>query len=215
MKCKIIQDLLPLYCDKLTSQESNEEIEKHLHDCEWCTEIYENMCSKEASINPEEKDISPLKKVKKKSTMRIIAGFAAGLVLLGTLFAFLFVGVIPASSKDVSVSYSGEVLEDGTLCINFNLVTDEGSCIGTRGDVMVYSTLENPDIFIQDVRIKPYRVIPLPFDDKSDKPNESLHGVLTTAPNTEFSEGDVFKIEFRDQTITYDLKEIAEELGLQ
>ncbi|MGN0677364.1 MAG: zf-HC2 domain-containing protein, partial [Ruminococcus sp.] len=59
MKCKIIQDLLPLYCDKLTSQESNEEIEKHLRDCEECTHIYENMCQKEESIIDSEKDIQP------------------------------------------------------------------------------------------------------------------------------------------------------------
>ena len=32
MKCSIIRDLLPLYCDKLTSEDSNEQIEKHLRE---------------------------------------------------------------------------------------------------------------------------------------------------------------------------------------
>jgi GTP-binding protein len=46
MKCNIIRDLLPLYCDKLTSQDSNEEIEKHLHECEECNAVYESMNKK-------------------------------------------------------------------------------------------------------------------------------------------------------------------------
>ncbi len=29
MKCEVVRDLLPLYIDKLTSEESNKEIEKH------------------------------------------------------------------------------------------------------------------------------------------------------------------------------------------
>ncbi|MBE6861754.1 MAG: zf-HC2 domain-containing protein [Ruminococcus sp.] len=214
MKCNIIKDLLPLYCEKLTSQDSNDEIEKHLADCADCNELYENMSQNENIIKPEDKNIQPLKKVKKKSVIKIIAGFAAGLALLGTLFAFLFVGVVPASSEDIDITYSGEVCEDGSLLINFNLVTDEGRCIGTRGKGMVYSTLENPDVFIQDVRIKPYRVMQLPFDNHGKNPNESSHDIVT-APNMEFIEGDVFKIEFRDKTVTYNLNEIAEELGLQ
>ncbi|MBQ8297772.1 MAG: zf-HC2 domain-containing protein [Ruminococcus sp.] len=214
MKCKIIQDLLPLYCDKLTSQESNEEIENHLQGCDECTEIYESMKQKEDIPKAEDKDIKPLKKVKKKSIIRIIAGFAAGLVLLGTLFAFLFVGVIPASSKDISVSYSGEILEDGSVSINFNLVTDKERCIGTRGEDRIYSTLENPDVFIQEVSVKPYLVFALPFDNRGKNPNEASLGVVV-APDTEFTEADVFEIEFRDKTVTYNLKDIAEELGLQ
>ena len=33
MKCEVVRDLLPLYIDKLTSEESNKEIEKHLKNC--------------------------------------------------------------------------------------------------------------------------------------------------------------------------------------
>ena len=47
MKCSIIQDLLPIYCDDLTSEDSREEIEKHLAECEICRDVYENMKTKE------------------------------------------------------------------------------------------------------------------------------------------------------------------------
>ena len=43
MKCNIIKDLLPLYNDKLTSIESNEEIEIHLNECGKCKKYYENI----------------------------------------------------------------------------------------------------------------------------------------------------------------------------
>lgn len=214
MKCKIIQDLLPLYCDKLTSQESNEEIEKHLHDCEECTDIYTTMKQKEDIIKAEDKDIQPLKKVKKKSVIKIIAGFTAGLVLLGTLFAFMFVGVIPASSKDIEISYSGKILEDGSVSIDFDFETDPGHCIGVRGEDLHYSTLENPDVYVTETNLTLYRVIPLPFDNKGEEPNKYSFGYSNDA-GIEFAEGDTLNIKFRDKTISYDLKEIAEELGLQ
>lgn len=41
--CKIVQDLLPTYIDKLTSNETIDYIEKHLNSCEKCKIIYDNM----------------------------------------------------------------------------------------------------------------------------------------------------------------------------
>lgn len=43
MKCEMIRDLLPLYIDGLTSKESNQEIEKHLKNCEECQKYYQEM----------------------------------------------------------------------------------------------------------------------------------------------------------------------------
>ena len=36
MKCEIIRDLLPLYCDGLCSEASKQEIEAHVAQCEAC-----------------------------------------------------------------------------------------------------------------------------------------------------------------------------------
>ena len=61
-KCKIVQDLLPNYIDKLTSDETNSFVAKHLEECTECTEIIENMkknFEKEStSSNPTERAIS-------------------------------------------------------------------------------------------------------------------------------------------------------------
>ena len=34
--CDIIQDLLPLYCDNVCSEESKQTIEEHIQECEQC-----------------------------------------------------------------------------------------------------------------------------------------------------------------------------------
>ena len=36
MKCDIIRDLLPLYCDGLCSEASKQEIEAHVAQCQEC-----------------------------------------------------------------------------------------------------------------------------------------------------------------------------------
>lgn len=41
--CRIIQDLLPTYIEKLTSQETNNYIEEHLKECTECNKILTNM----------------------------------------------------------------------------------------------------------------------------------------------------------------------------
>ena len=41
--CKIVQDLLPNYIDKLTANDTNEFIEEHLKECEECNNVFKNM----------------------------------------------------------------------------------------------------------------------------------------------------------------------------
>ena len=43
MKCEIIKDLLPLYCDDALSDVSKQEVEKHIIKCTECQKVYEDM----------------------------------------------------------------------------------------------------------------------------------------------------------------------------
>ena len=99
MKCSIIQDLLPIYCDDLTSEDSREEIEKHLAECETCREVYENMKTKEINITVPDKDIRPLKKVNKQNRFKIIGVALAALVFWFGVFIFVFWGIVPIKSE--------------------------------------------------------------------------------------------------------------------
>lgn len=65
--CKIFQDLLPAYIDKLTSEETNAFMEEHLNSCEECKKAYEEMTAdieKDAVKNTEV--IKTIKKYKRK-----------------------------------------------------------------------------------------------------------------------------------------------------
>ena len=74
MKCEVVRDLLPLYIDKLTSEESNKEIEKHLKNCKECYQYYQEMMGEIgvlAEIPKEEaEDVKVIKKIKKTNITR-------------------------------------------------------------------------------------------------------------------------------------------------
>lgn len=67
-ECKIVQDLLPNYIDKLTSEESNEYINEHIKTCNECKKVLDDM-KEEIKSNSKENDkrkIDYMKKVKNK-----------------------------------------------------------------------------------------------------------------------------------------------------
>lgn len=89
MNCCILRDILPLYCDNLTSKESNMEIIKHLRDCENCNTLYENMNKNQDVIKIIEKDINPLKKVNKRNKYKV--GVSSLITFAITSLFFMFV----------------------------------------------------------------------------------------------------------------------------
>ncbi len=66
--CNIVRDLLPLYFEKISSEESNEFVEKHLTNCESCNEyanrIKDNLFQKTKEIKDENSYVLSLKKLK-------------------------------------------------------------------------------------------------------------------------------------------------------
>lgn len=64
--CKIIQDLLPNYIEKLTNEETNNYIEEHLKECDECKKIFKNM-QKDLNINSSKRDNREVKYIKKYS----------------------------------------------------------------------------------------------------------------------------------------------------
>ncbi|MGI5964132.1 MAG: zf-HC2 domain-containing protein [Lawsonibacter sp.] len=70
MKCEIIRDLLPLYCEGLCSEASRQEIEIHMAQCEACRTFFAEMKNEDVPIpqpTPEpETEARVLQGVKKK-----------------------------------------------------------------------------------------------------------------------------------------------------
>ncbi len=110
MKCEMIRDLLPLYIDGLTSEESNKEIEKHLKSCKECQLYYKEMTGEiqsPARISDEElKDVELIKKVKRKNRRKFIVSLTGGILAAVILLALIFSRTnSSAKFEDVQMDY--------------------------------------------------------------------------------------------------------------
>ncbi len=93
MKCEIIRDLLPAYCDGVCSPESSAEIEQHTAECPDCAKL---MADFKSEITAPEAEASapkkPFKKIKKSMYLKMFV--IALMVLLFIPVIYLTVGQI-------------------------------------------------------------------------------------------------------------------------
>lgn len=86
LKCAVVRDLLPNYIEKLTSEETNQDIEEHLSSCEPCTKVYDEMKEEvpKDGVMEEAKDLSRfLRKTKVVSALKfsLMTMFILGIVV--------------------------------------------------------------------------------------------------------------------------------------
>lgn len=83
--CKIVQDLLPSYIDKLTSSETNNYIEQHLRECKECQKCL--LVMKKGLETEHLKDVKQIDYLKKyKNKMRLLKLISALVVVCLVLF---------------------------------------------------------------------------------------------------------------------------------
>lgn len=122
-ECSIIRDLLPLYAEKMTSQDTDAFVEEHLRTCAGCREEYERMREPEA---PQDTDTVPF--VKLRQTMR--KKRIQTIVCTAILVVALLVSVLAVLNAPEYLPYSPDLLsvteyEDKSILITFaETVTD-------------------------------------------------------------------------------------------
>lgn len=85
LDCMIVQDLLPQYIEKSTSDITNEAVEEHLNSCEQCSEVFKNM-----NVETDTKKNVPqgkLKFLKKIKHTRLIV--AVSCIVLALIFSYM------------------------------------------------------------------------------------------------------------------------------
>ncbi len=112
IKCKIVQDLLPLYIDEVVSQDTKEMVDEHLQHCEECKKEYETM-KLDLYIPEENKDSlfrTIRKKWRKKKVMTsIVSIFVTTTILIGAfLYVFYYETVIPYSEDLIYIEAKNE-----------------------------------------------------------------------------------------------------------
>ena len=88
-ECDIISDLLPLYLEHKTSEETGEFIREHLQECESCRKSLWYMDTSYEELFAESKEKAMQKKESKKSTKKMLFGKAKGKLFVYGYLLFL------------------------------------------------------------------------------------------------------------------------------
>ena len=81
-ECDIIEDLMPLYVERLTQEETNEWIQKHLLECQHCRQLYELMGDSFTEVLKEEKKKKKVKLFKKVKIRLFLYGYVLLLIAI-------------------------------------------------------------------------------------------------------------------------------------
>ena len=123
LSCAIVEDLLPTYVERLTSEETNMAVEAHLASCPACAAKRTAMGAKEteaAGQNAEEtaREVDYLKKVRRRNRRRVwLAVACTTLVLAAVILTKIFIIGGPGQANDVGVRLV-EIVDGDTLSVN-------------------------------------------------------------------------------------------------
>ena len=105
--CNLIRDLLPLYCDRVCSKDSEEAVQEHISTCEECKNIYIGMQQSVSmdSARYEKQQFDSMQKVKKKikkqnttfASIGIVVGISFVIIVIRVM---LVAGVISFAVQD-------------------------------------------------------------------------------------------------------------------
>lgn len=132
ISCKIVEDLLPLYHDKVCSQESNGLVEEHLKECENCKKLLSKMGDENTPIISTINDTAPIKSIRDIWTKSKKRAFLKGAAIAIMICAVIFGGYygltrwkcIPVSADVLEVTEVSQ-LSDGRIIYHLNVKDDK------------------------------------------------------------------------------------------
>lgn len=105
--CCIIQDLLPLYIDGLTSDSTSQAVKEHLEECPDCRRVLENLETPIAdACVEEEKELDFLKRIRRRNKrIAWTAAVLSAVILAGILGVIIKVFIVGVPLSPESLSY--------------------------------------------------------------------------------------------------------------
>lgn len=179
-ECKIVQDLLPNYIDKLTNKCTNEFVENHLKKCEECKKTYDKMSKDIAvDINSEEKkEVKFLKKIHKRILiMGIIISILAIIVTISLYINYKTSHIFSTKTGKIYGS-DIQVSNDRYVYIEYNSNYNDINI-----DTKIILTLDSNNI------CKNVRKIEKPNNGKAQKSLEYKYGIINGENSGAFSNG--------------------------
>ncbi|MBQ3405043.1 MAG: DUF4825 domain-containing protein [Oscillospiraceae bacterium] len=113
LPCGIVQDLMPSYIDGLSCEETNEAVLAHIENCSECRQALDAMREKEnrESADNNKKDVQYLKKIKRRSKIRVFSAVLATICALA-LVILLKLCVIGSPADPSLIRYASTVDAD-------------------------------------------------------------------------------------------------------
>ncbi len=139
LSCAIVEDLLPTYVERLTSEETDMAVEAHLASCPACAAKRTAMGAKEteaAGQNAEEtaREVDYLKKVRRRNRRRVwLAVACTTLVLAAVILTKIFIIGGPGQANDVGVRLV-EIVDGDTLSVNVDCLYAVNAFYGWEQD---------------------------------------------------------------------------------
>lgn len=125
ISCDVVQDIIPLYVEEVTSIDTNKLIEEHLSTCETCRKDYENM--KKEIIVPVNKlenlqEVNYLKSFRKFMQKRkLFTAITSVILTIFVLFGLQVALFIPRIYIPYSEDYVTIQVEQGNVYVSCNL----------------------------------------------------------------------------------------------
>lgn len=135
--CKIVQDLLPNYLEKLTNEETNHFIEEHLKECPECQSLFEEM-KKQFSVNFEKRDNQDIEYIKKfKTKMSNLKLFVTVMLIIAIVEAAVIFIFRYKQMRDELIATHEDVM-DGAVYIWNKTAEYEGEIDKLRKELSKY-----------------------------------------------------------------------------
>lgn len=147
--CKIVQDLLPNYIEKLTNDETNKYVKEHLNECIDCKEVLENM-KKSVNLNDSKSNKKEIKYMKK---------FNNKLKLLkAIIFIILLIFVIVTARKMIIISKLSNNAENTIKVTNYHRIAYNYN-MGNYSKVEIFSLEDKKKVIITQLRNDETKII--------------------------------------------------------
>lgn len=142
LSCNVIRDLLPLYAENLTSEESNALVDEHLCGCDECAKQLGIL--KKAQAIPVETDAPGLKKIRKAIVRRRVLAVTMAVMLVITLvLGAAFLREAPVWLDADQAVKEVVKMEDGSIRIYYTDIvqgiSSDDDMAGNRG-ILCFST---------------------------------------------------------------------------
>lgn len=191
--CKIVQDLLPNYIEKLTNEETNNYVKEHVKECSECREMLENM----------QKNLSIASKENSKKEVKYMKKFANKMKLLRLIILLMIVlFVILTARKMVIISNLSNRAEKVINNTNYHRITYSYSP-GKYSKLEVFSLADKKKIITTTVTDEETKTR-IMYAKKADITNQESDQYITN-----------IYIETKDGKSTYQNKEMHIQSDLQ